>query len=274
MSLTAALISLQRVKTVTLLFVPDKAFTNESWRIFTSFCVSKGISLDLLMEIFYIRSSCGRVEDVFSTTHAILPERTVDGFDDTQRHTLRLFMDRNRAVDFLYFFIQVAASVLVAATVLYYRAGVGLFSLGHLLCRVFMYIDSQNSPHAEMDILGLFAFRRMYFPWVTALVDLVPNRAVREDVVKLVVLGDMAICGNPKVWFYFTSIALGHFWWTCRELVLSNAHYDDDDQRRGVKRNALLRYGVYKIDVAREFLMWLFIPPWYWVILAKIKNRR
>lgn len=273
MSITASLISLNHLKIISLVFIPEKAFGNESWRLFTSFCVSKGISLDLLMELFYIRTSSGRVEENFLTTIAILPDRIISKFDLFQLQLLHQFIERNKTIDYLYFLIQISISIIISASLIYYKLGITLFTLGHLLCRILMYIDSKNSPNVQVHFLGVLRFRRLYFPWIAALLNILPVRNVRDDFLNFIRFKDLNILTNTTIWFYIISIGLGHFWWNCRELLLSKIHYDQNYDRRNVKRIALKKYGVQKLDLTREFLMFLFVPPWYWFILSKIKNR-
>ncbi|MCP8716096.1 MAG: derlin [Asgard group archaeon] len=273
-SITAALISLQRIKLVSLVFIPEKAFGKEFWRFFTSFCVSKGISFELMFELFLLRTSSGEVERNFITNETILPEYIIDEFDQNQHDLLNQFMERNKAIDYLYFLIQISLSIILLVTLLYYKLGIIIFNLGDLLCRILTYFDSQNRPNVEIHMFGLFTLRRVYFPWMIALLNIIQSRNIQDDFIKLIIYGDLSFFNNSTVWFFIISTILGHFWWYCRELLLSKVHYDPIDSRRHAKRIALQRFGVYKIDLVRMFLMYLFVPPWYWIILSRIKNRR
>ena len=56
--------------------------------------------------------------------------------------------------------------------------------------------------------------------------------------------------------------------------LLSSIHYDSNDRRRLLKQKLLNRHGIIKFDIIREGLIWLLLPPWYWVVLSRIKQRR
>lgn len=77
---------------------------------------------------------------------------------------------------------------------------------------------------------------------------------------------------HPLVWFYLMSFGLGHFWWCSREFLLNGLHYNDNDKARKMRKQTLKKYGVQKFDLVREILVILLLPPWYWVILSKIKQ--
>ncbi|RCK65151.1 Derlin-2 [Candida viswanathii] len=270
---TAALISTNRVKLINLIFVPDRAFGTQPWRLLTSFCCSEGLLMELLFELFLISGSCGRVEEIFSTKPALIPERLTDDFDQRQWDILHRYVEKNRVIDFFYYIVQIAVSIVVSASILHYELGLTIATLGAVLCRVLIYIDAQNNPHELINFMGFFTLRKSFYPWIEAMLTVFLNGGIAEDLAKLRD-GNYGVLRNVLVWFYLMSIALGHFWWATRDLLLSTVHYDGHDRRREVKRDALKRYGVMKVDVVRESLAWLLLPPWYWIILPEIKTMR
>ena len=128
---TATLLSANRLKLVNLLFVPDKALTTEPWRLITSFCTFRSLSIELFLEVFYVASSCGQLESRFTTELSLFPTRIIDQFNQQDRNAqnqhqeqgdnqrqgqrqgqilqlelLRSFIDRNKSIDFYIMWVK------------------------------------------------------------------------------------------------------------------------------------------------------------------------
>lgn len=271
---TSALMSTNRFKLMNLIFLPDKAFSNQTWRLITSFCTFDELSMQLLFELFLVSDSCGKVEESFSTNPALIPERIINNFNDNQREVLNVYIERNRAIDFLYYFVQLGVSIIIGASLIHYKLGLTIASLGAVMCRVLIYIDAQNSPDELINIMGFFTFKKAYYPWIEAILTISLKGGLDEEFSNFV-NGTYIIPRSLMVWFYLLIFTVGHFWWSTRDLLLPAVHhYDNNERRRKLKRQALNKSGVYKIDVVKEVLSLLLLPPWYWFILREIKNRR
>ncbi|KAL6451266.1 derl2 Probable derlin-2 [Candida maltosa Xu316] len=268
---TAALVSMKRVKVMNLYFLPDKAFSKEYWRLITAFFASDELSVELFMELYFISRSCGDVEGSFTTNTAVLPDRIIDEFTPEQHQILHKIIERNKSLDFLYFIFQICISMIIAVTILHYKLAVTILPLGAVLCRTLVYIDAQNTPNDQINFMGVFSLKKSYYPWLEALITILMMGNIHEDVLKLR-NNNYVVFRNAYVWFYVIAISVGHFWWSIRQLLLSKVHYDHNDRRRVLKRNVLKQHGIVKFDIVREVLIWILLPPWYWIIIHKIKQ--
>ncbi|CAX41602.1 Der1-like family member, putative [Candida dubliniensis CD36] len=277
---TATLISANRLKLVNLLFFPDKALTTEPWRLLTSFCTFRPLSIELFLEVFYAASSCGQLESRFTTELSLFPTRIIDQFNQNHRNArdqgqgqisqlelLRSFIDRNKSIDFLYYVGQICLSIIVVACLIHYRLQFTILNLGQILSHLLIYVDSQKTPNEQINVVGLFSIKKSYYPWLVAIVTIILNTSGG-------LLDINNIFNSPLVWTYIVATGLGHFWWMLRDVFVSSIHYDSNDRRRLLKQKLLSRHGIMKFDIIREGLIWLLLPPWYWVILTKIKQRR
>lgn len=292
---TATLLSANRLKLVNLLFVPDKALTTEPWRLITSFCTFRSLSIELFLEVFYVASSCGQLESRFTTELSLFPTRIIDQFNQQDRNAqnqyqeqgdnqrqgqrqgqgqilqlelLRSFIDRNKSIDFLYYVGQICLSIIFVASLIHYKLQFVILNLGQILSHLIIYIDTQKTPNELINVMGLFTMKKSYYPWLVAIVTIILNHSGGG------LLDANNIFNSPLVWTYIVATGLGHFWWMVRDVLLSSIHYDSNDRRRLLKQKLLNRHGIIKFDIIREGLIWLLLPPWYWVILSKIKQRR
>ncbi|EMG46443.1 hypothetical protein SBY92_002629 [Candida maltosa Xu316] len=270
---TSILISLHKLNPQSLTFHPNLAFTTEPWRLITPFIAIDELSSRLFFKILEISISCGGLESALSTKPDTLPERIIDEFDRDQLETLHRFTIRNQSLDYLYLLSQIIISVIMSVTVLYYEYGVLVYPLGKLLSRVLLYMHAQISPHDRINVMGVVV-RRRYYPWLLMGAWMFFSEPVHHNFSNLVNVEYGVLLRNEYVWFEVLVIGLGHFWWVVRVLLLEKVHYDGNERRRLLKRKVLEKYGVVKVDVVRELLILILLPPWYWVILSKIRNRR
>ncbi|RLV89963.1 Derlin-2 [Spathaspora sp. JA1] len=263
---TATLITLNKVKSSNLLFVPDKAFSNQNWRLVSSFFTFGELSMNLFMEFWFVSNSCRRVEDSF--TISILP-KVVDSFNPQQRKLLQELIERNKSIDFLYYLIQISMSIVIAATFGYYKLRVNLLELGNVLCHLLIYIDSKHSPEELMNLFGIFQFKNVYFPWICACLHWL---VLTVNLLDVNWKFSFEIVAKPLIWFYTVAYGLGHLWWVTKDFLLQKVHNDEEDARRILRSDTLKQFKVFKLDLVKEFLLMAFLPPWYWIIISKIQR--
>ncbi|CAK9441690.1 uncharacterized protein LODBEIA_P55580 [Lodderomyces beijingensis] len=293
-TITASLlIASHKIKHSNLLFMPGRAWSTQNWRLITSFITFGPLSFDLIFTLWQISSRCSKVETSFQTTAAHMPLSVIDSLNARQRQVLTAFIHRNKSLDFLWFFIQVSASVLVVATVVHYRFQVTMLELGQVLISALVYIDSKLSPHEQINFFGVFQLSNSYYPFLSAAITLLSSNEWVDTGSDIFGAGNGAgvdgVGGvgrgmwntvkkwvtHPLMYYYLMSYGLGHFWWCCREFLLSSPlHYEEDERKRQLRRQTLLKYGIKKFDLVREALVILLLPPWYWIILSKIKQDR
>ncbi|EGW32196.1 uncharacterized protein SPAPADRAFT_139495 [Spathaspora passalidarum NRRL Y-27907] len=267
---TSTLVTLKKVKLSSLLFQPERAFTNQIWRLVSSFFAFGDLSMNLFMEIWFVSSSTRRVEDAFITNSSMLPQ-VVDSFDAEQRKLLHDFIERNKTIDFLYYLLQICIAIVLSATFGYYKLGITLPQLGKLLCHSLIYIDSRITPEEVLNLFGIFQFKKVYYPWVCASLDLL---VVAVNLLDINWKWYVEVILKPFIWFYTVSYGLGHLWWVLRDFLLQEVHNDQNDKRRLLRQNTLREFKVTRFDLVKEVLSMVFLPPWYWVVISKIQRRR
>ncbi|KAI5967889.1 hypothetical protein CANMA_002657 [Candida margitis] len=284
---------MNKLKIMNLYFIPVKIFNqNQTWRLITSFITFGELSIGLVFNLWQISSSCQDIEVSYQTKFTQFPLYLVDDLSTEQLGTLRQFIDRNKSIDFLYFVLQICVSIIACASMLYYKMYMILPQLGLVLIDLFQYYGSKLSP---LELVGFFGFRfkRMYLPYLVALATLLMSFAKQEHTPNQAASGTnwgsmwwnaRNIFQKPEIWFYIISFGLGHLWWCSREIILGSIHYnddgdatnlDEDDRSWRIKRRDLLKQnGIWKFDLVKEALVILMLPPWYWIILSKIKQQR
>ncbi|CAI5759746.1 unnamed protein product [Candida verbasci] len=267
---TSILLTIKKVSIFNLLFKPDKALTNQNYRILTSFITFNELSLDLIFTLFAIANSCKRIENRYLTTHSNLPS-IIDNFSPLQKQTLQKFIDKNKSIDFLYYFIQIGISIVIVVSLVYYKLNIPILELGRLLSETFTYIDSRNDPNEIVSFMGLINFKNCYSPYF----HIILNVSLRgREYLEMGRLQQIPIWKFPVFWIYLISYGLGHTWWVIREVLLSTLHYDSNDERRIKRKEIMKRNNVVKFDLIRNCLVVFLLPPWYWFIIKKINNRR
>ncbi|KAI5957726.1 hypothetical protein KGF57_002992 [Candida theae] len=291
----STLVTMDKLKSVNLWFIPGKIYNqNQTWRLITSFVTFGDLSMGFVFQLWIISSSCRAIESLYQTKFTQFPLYIVDDLSREQLGILRQLIERNRSIDFLYFIMQICVSIIVCATILFYKMGILLPQLGLVLISVFQYYNSKLTPLEMVNFFG-FQFRNMYHPYFVALVNLLvssagagqnsePNQNRSGNFGRIALWSIESVLRNPQIWFYFISFGLGHLWWCTREVILGSMHYNDagdatsldvDERSRRIKRRQLLKQnGVWKFDLVKEALVILMLPPWYWIMLSKIKQQR
>ncbi|CAD1811774.1 Der1-like family protein [Candida parapsilosis] len=291
---TSTLITINRLKLMNLLFIPSKIYSqNQTWRLITSFITFGDLSFELVYRLWAISTSCGEIESLFQTKFTQFPLYIVDALSTEQLEILRQLIDRNRSIDFLYYVMQICFSIIVGATILFYKISLITPQLGLVLIQVFQYYSSKLNPLEMVNFFG-FRFRNMYQPYLLAFVNLLisdtgagqnnePTQNGNGNNWNFGLRSFWNVFRNPMIWFYVMSFGLGHFWWCSREVILGSVHYNDDgdathleaDSRDGriKKRKLLKQNGIWKFDLVKEALVILLLPPWYWIMLSKIKQQ-
>ena len=248
------------------------------------------LSIGLFFQLWVISSSCQRIENLYQTKFTQFPLYIVDDLTIEQLDILRQLIERIKSIDFLYFTLQISVTIVACASILYYKMSMVLPQLGLILIQVFQYYDSKLTPLEMVNFFG-FQFRNMYHPYVLAVVNLLmtsfasgQNSTPNQNGNGTTLWSISSIFNNPTIWFYIISFGLGHLWWCSREMILGSVHYNDEGDatslddaersRRIKKREILKENGVWKFDFVKEALVILMLPPWYWIMLSKIKQHR
>lgn len=291
----STLVTMNKLKPINLYFIPVKIYNqNQTWRLITSFVTFGELSMELVFRLWGISSSCREIESLYQTKFTQFPLYLVDDLTTEQLSILKQLIERNRSIDFLYFAMQICISIIVCATILFYKTNMLLPQLGLVLIHVFQYYSSKLTPLEMFNYFG-FHFRNMYRPYFLALISLLlsdgdggqnyePNQNRNGNNWGFQSWKIWTIFQKPVVWFYVISFGLGHFWWCTREIILGNIHYNDGGDalsleeearnKRIKKRKLLQQNGIWKFDLIKEALVILMLPPWYWIMLSKIKQQQ
>lgn len=85
---TSILTTLRIVLAVQFVFIVDKAFSSQPWRLITSFCYFDDLLIELIINIWFIIRSSRYLEEGFSTKIALFPPNTINTLNTDQRNFL------------------------------------------------------------------------------------------------------------------------------------------------------------------------------------------
>ncbi|KAK6457076.1 Der1-like family-domain-containing protein [Scheffersomyces xylosifermentans] len=268
---TATAISLKLVSKTSLFFNAEKAFNNQSWRFFSSFFYFNELSVELLINIFFLVRSCRLLEESFFTRPALLPS-SAKKLNERQMDILQKYIDRNKSIDYFYFILQICVSIILLASYGHYRLGFKASTLlGVLLDDILLYIWCRSNPDLEVNMLGFFTIKTAYVPWFHTVLYGIMDGSLFKAIGDLL-RGQFSFFESTMMWRILMSYPLGHFWWFTREFLLSTLYHDPYDGRRKAREETLKLHKTNDLNIARDLLKALLLPPWYWVIIAKIKS--
>ncbi|KAI5956385.1 hypothetical protein KGF54_000860 [Candida jiufengensis] len=281
----STLITLKKLKFINLLFIPEKIFNQQqTWRIITTFITFNELSFDLIIVLWEISHVCSQLENSYSLTKSLLPYTIVSSFDQRQWDLLNSFIDRNKSIDFLYFLIQICISIIALATYLYFKFEITIINLGSILLQSLTYYDSKITPNRQINFFGVLIINNLYYPYFIAFLNLLTQEISKFEEItnnnnqqnQGIISKVKSFFNKPSFWMYLISFGLGHFWWCSKELILKDLHYDNNFNLQSLKirSNTLKQYRVWKFDFVRELLVMILLPPWYWIIISKIKNNQ
>ncbi|KAI5964268.1 uncharacterized protein KGF55_002210 [Candida pseudojiufengensis] len=287
----STLLTLKKLKFINLLFIPDKIINQgQNWRILTTFITFGELSIDLIFKIWEIQSSCSKLENSFLLSKSILPFGVLENFNEFQLQTLNQFIERNKTIDFFYFFGQICLSIILCSLYLHYKFKITIMNLGSVLIQIFIYYESKLRPLQQINFFGILQFNNLYYPYFSAFLNLLLNERFNFENDNQqqnqqqppqggpFIFGSLrSLFNKPVLYFYLVSFILGHFWWFSREIMIKDLHYNeenDDLKKYKIRKQTLTRSSVWKFNIIRELLVFLLLPPWYWIIISKIKNQR
>lgn len=267
----ATLTTFKWVSKVVLLFHAERAFTNQWWRLVTGFCFFDEWLLNLLVRIIMISFQCRRLEEMFETKRSLLPD-VVRSFTPRQTATLQTFIDRNKSLDYLYFFLQICFTLVAGVTLCYYWYDLKTAPfMGNLLSEILLYYSCRSRPHAQMNFLVFFNVRSVYIPFVNILVGwLILGKPL--DRIFEILEGKLSPIQTLFWWESALTLSISHIFWFSRETLLSAVYYENDEKKTNARDATLAAHGIKKYNVVQKLLIVVFLPPWYWVIIPKIKN--
>lgn len=259
-----------------LMFSPEKAFSSQPWRLFTSFCYYGDILIPILLAIVSNIRWSKTLEEGYSVPMALFPP-TVAQFSQSQHQALQRAVVRHRSADYWYYLFLMAGSIIALTSVGYYHLNYSIPMSGYVLHEVLTYTAVKRDPTMEVAIFGLFNLRGLQIPlmsyvfeWMTS-----PQFSYQfQDLLRgrVAVVGEVA--RSALGWKMFVCLFLGHFWWFIYDEVFGNYYHDWDEARRaGRARNRARRAqmgGFGAVDWTRRGLLVVLLPPWYWVIIHRL----
>lgn len=259
------------VNPISLAFIPEKTFNGQPWRLVTSFCYHNVLSFELFLHVWIVFSFMQSVEEGFITKATIFP-KSFSRLLVEQKERLSLFAERNKTVDFLYFIVQIWATIVMANTYGYYKFNYRVVLMGDVLDGALVYIYCRTNPNLRLNLFGMFELRAVYMPLVNFLMAYVTSGEVFADLMA-VVTGDFVnafrMFKEESAWAYFLTYGVAHFWWFLREMLVPVIYHDHDSERSGLRDSTMAHYGAKKHYVIREALVMLLLPPWYWVLAGR-----
>lgn len=278
---TSILTTLRIVLAVQFVFIVDKAFSSQPWRLITSFCYFDDLLIELIINIWFIIRSSRYLEEGFSTKIALFPPNTINTLNSDQRNFLKRIIDRNKSIDYLYFVLLICGSIVAAVTYGSNNFDFKIHRLGSLLDDILLYIWCRSNPNLDVNMFGFFTIQTAYLPWCYTMLNWVLLKDFLTDFLALM-SGNLRLIASvftkPFVWRVVICYSLGHFWWFSRDFLLCQFYYDFNDERRQIRSETPKRIeqesriSSYH-NIPRRILTLILLPPWYWVILKKMRER-
>lgn len=269
------------VLSITLVFLVEKAFGSQPWRLITSFCYFGELLIELILNIWFIIRSSRYLEEGYSTRLSLFPSTSINRLSPDQRTLLQTITDRNKSIDYLYFVLLICGSIIAGVTYGQYKFDFRIPTLGFLLDDILLYIWCRSNPNLEVNMFGFLTIRAAYLPWCYTLLNWVLLNYFLNSFLAII-SGDMnqitSVFSQPFVWRIVICYTLGHFWWFTREFLLTQFYCDQNDERRKLRSETPRRIeqqakiSPYQ-NISRQVLTFILLPPWYWVILRKLQQR-
>lgn len=279
--LASILTTLRVVLPVQLVFIVDKTFSSQPWRLITSFCYFDDLLIELILNVWFIIRSSRYLEEGFTTKSALFPNRIINQLSTEQKRLLKVIIDRNRSIDYLHFVLLICGSIVGAVTYGSNKFDFKIHRLGSLLDDILLYIWCRSNPDLDVNMFGFFTIRTAYLPWCYTMLNWVLLSDFMNDFL-ILMSGDLKLIASiftkPFVWRVVICYSLGHFWWFTREFLLGQFYYDVNEERRKIRSETPKRIDqesrtpVYH-NTPRKIIELILLPPWYWVILKKLHER-
>lgn len=263
-----------------LMFNPEKAFSTQPWRLFTSFCYHGELLIPILMSMVSNIKWSKMLEESHSVPMSLFPEQIYQ-FNPTQQRNLQTATSRLKPMDYLYYLLLIGGSIVAMTTFGFYYLHYAAPMLGYILHEVLTYIYIKQNPQVEVAVIGIFTLRGMQIPlflhafyWVTS--------EYFQAQLHLLLTGDFLVIPqiftSPIAWKSFVCLSLGHFWWFIYDMMFGNFYLDKNPIRRASRFENPARYKQLtefnQTDYVRKMMQAVLLPPWYWFILYNIKHNR
>ncbi|CUM65904.1 uncharacterized protein PRCAT00003554001 [Priceomyces carsonii] len=271
--LTSVLTTSKLVLKNNLIFVPDKALGVQCWRLVTSFCYFEDLSLRFLLYLWLMMNSSRFIEESFKTSLHLFPF-SIDQLNPAQLEILNQVIDKNRSIDYFHYLILICSSIVITASFGYYLFDLKIMFLGPLLDDILFYIWCRKNSLMEINILGIFTITAANLPWCYAFLNLLMSDFFQR-VLDAISNGKFTMSVITKEQFFWRVIiycTLGHFWWYTRDFLLPYVYWQKDKERRLLRAETFQIYRVKRANVVRTVLAVMLLPPWYWIILQKIRS--
>ncbi|ODV81438.1 uncharacterized protein CANTADRAFT_46098 [Suhomyces tanzawaensis NRRL Y-17324] len=260
------LIKLRLVSKTNLAFIPERAFGNEPWRLVTTFFLFDEFSFEMIYYLWSLERSSRMLESAFMSKLHLFPQE-FKRLSGRRKELVQEFIDRNRSLDYLYYALQICASIAIVNSTLYYKIGYVSLMLGVNLNDILLYISCREDPDAEVNLMWVIRMRAAYLPWCITFFNLLFFGNILNEVV-LIFAGNFSLLipvlkSKPLVTIYVT-YSLAHFWWFLRSFLLGKVYHDSNDRRRELREKTLEKYNVNSTNYTREAVAWFLLPPWYW----------
>lgn len=251
-----------------VLFYTGSRAPTEVWRFVTGFCIFEGMGLGLLFKCWTILTWVKSYEEEFLMPFLLLP-RSVDHFQPHQSQVLRRLLDDNQLIDFYWFIIQVAFSIVMLPIMFpllrnFERTGYVLESVLHNIC---------HWRHAnELSfVFGVFPVRRGVLPFMLSVASLVLTGEFTTGVAEFFTSpwSWSTFWGMfPRDWIIYLGLVylLSHFWWYMRHFLPEQTY----SVRPLARQQTFERYRMLGEEGNRRLIRMLLMPPWYAVFIPRI----
>lgn len=253
-------------------------------RLFTTFSTWGNLSFVLLIQLLYLRSTCGGLERPYQIEIGMFPRSVARLLDDRKRALLKQKLEAYKSLDFAWFLGQIALSAVVAFHLQQNITGnytVTYWAMGHVLDNILLYISGKLSPNEGFTLFILIIKKRYAF-WAYGLASylftdeflLIPQIYAQFGL-KLTI---EHIITGPFLWCTIFKMLVGHFWWFVRFYLLGDIYNEIKTESREAwlaafdpyeTRDPLKEKLQYFVS---DVLRFIVLPPWYAFIVPKLVN--
>lgn len=263
-----------------LVFGPERAFSDQPWRLFTSFCYFGEPSIMVILAIWTAIRWSRTIEESFRTPMGLLPPR-INKFSDHQLDQLAKALDRFKAADYFYFLLLVSVSIISFSMLGMYFFPRTIPLLGYLLHDILTYIACRLNPNILVNFFGVFTVQGINVSILTVLSGWVFQPEFLINVVNLL-HGDIHSLGNilmsPPAWRTLLCLSLGHLWWFAMFYLFDKFYVDTNPLRLKMTTRTIKRVHqqaqLGEVDHIKHWFKLILLPPWYWAIVLNIEHGR
>lgn len=249
-----------------LVFVPGKV-AQEPWRVVTLFFFLGNFLIYFLQALFLISRCLASFESRYSLHHDIIPQPLMNKLDSPMKERLDRSMLANRTIDYTYFMLSVALSIVVMARAVEATTSVQLLFLGPVLEKVIHYLSCRIAPDENFFYYGIRMPAR-YSPWLLAGLEILFDRDYHLTFREMVQTRSMAAAwrflASQQVIQLSAALIIGHVWWFVRFFLMTEVYgewVNVFDKSSG---------SAWPGNLGRVFLQYLLTPPWYYYTIYRM----